>query len=98
MVENRNKLRALWDLTAGQHGRYLLSAAAMAVGIALLYRSPLIVRATIDGLIQQKPVGKGQEAFVRFIHSLAGGSLSRSLLVAGLCVIAVTAIGGAFTY
>jgi ATP-binding cassette subfamily B protein len=98
MAEQKSKLRSLWDLTAGQRRRYLLAGIAMAIGIALLYLSPLIVRATIDGLIQQQPVGKRQEAFVRAVRSMAGNSNPRALLVAALAVIAVTALGGAFTY
>src|SRR5258705_2147639 len=98
MTQKENKLRALWELTAGQRGRYLRSAIAMTIGIALLYLSPLIVRATIDGLIKQKPAGRGQEAFVRVIHSISGNSNTRALLIAALLVISVTALGGAFTY
>ena len=48
MAKENSKLRALWDLSAGQRRRYLLAAIAMAIGIALLYLSPLIVRATIE--------------------------------------------------
>ncbi|HEV8378736.1 MAG TPA: ABC transporter transmembrane domain-containing protein, partial [Tepidisphaeraceae bacterium] len=98
MAQNKSKLRSLWELTAGQRRRYLLAAIAMTIGIALLYLSPLIVRATIDGLIQQKPVGTGEEIFVRVIHSLSGDSITRALLIAAISVIAVTALGGAFTY
>src|SRR2546423_7647036 len=98
MAEQKSKLRSLWDLTAGQRRRYLLGAIAMAIGIALLYLSPLIVRATIDGLIQQQPVGKGQQIFVRVIRSMAGNSNARALLIAAIAVIAVTGLGGAFTY
>src|SRR5215204_6294801 len=98
MAENSNKFRALWALTAGQRRRYVLAAIAMTIGIALLYLSPLIVRATIDGLIQQKPAGAGQEKFVRAIRSIAGESNTRVLLVTALAVIIVTALGGAFTY
>src|SRR2546430_8858128 len=98
MAEQRSKIRSLWDLTAGQRRRYLLGAIAMAIGIALLYLSPLIVRATIDGLIQQQPVGKGQEAVVRAIRSISGDSNARALLIAAIAVIAVTGLGGAFTY
>src|SRR6266568_652641 len=98
MAQKNSKLRALWDLSAGQRRRYALSAMAMAIGIALLYLSPLIVRATIDGLIQQQPVGKGQQVFVRVIRSISGNSNTRALLVAALGVIGVTGLGGAFTY
>src|SRR5438876_6681987 len=98
MLESKSKLRSLWELTAGQRGRYVRGSIAMAIGIALLYLSPLIVRATIDGLIQQQPVGRGQDVFVRAVRSLAGSSNTRALLIAALLVIAVTAIGGAFTY
>src|SRR4051812_23864623 len=98
MADKNNKIRALWDLTAGQRRRYALAGIAMTIGIALLYLSPLIVRATIDGLIQQNPAGTGQEKFVRFIHSMSGNSNTRALLIAALAVVAVTALGGAFTY
>src|SRR6059058_6564817 len=98
MAEQKSKIRSLWDLTAGQRGRYALAAITMAIGIALLYLSPLIVRATIDGLIQQQPVGKGQQRFVHAIRSISGNSNTRALLIAALAVIVVTAIGGAFTY
>src|SRR5438874_10355415 len=98
MAGQRRKIRSLWDLTAGQRRRYLLGAIAMAIGIALLYLSPLIVRATIGGLIQQQPAGKGQQVFVRVIRSLAGNSNGRALLIAAIAVIVVTGLGGAFTY
>src|SRR5256885_16594880 len=98
MAEQKSKIRSLWDLTAGQRGRYALAAIAMAIGIALLYLSPLIVRATIDGLIQQQRVGRGQDVFVRAVRSLAGSSNTRALLIAALLVIAVTAIGGAVPF
>jgi len=98
MAQQRSKIRSLWDLTAGQRGRYALAAVAMAIGIGLLYLSPLIVRAAIDGLIQRQPAGRGQEAFVSAVRAMAGGSSARALLLAALAVIAVTALGGAFTY
>ena len=98
MTQSKNKIRALWDLTAGQRRRYVLAAVSMSIGIALLYLSPLIVRATIDGLIQQKPAGRGQEAFIRAVRSISGESPARGLLIAAFCVVAVTAVGGAFTY
>src|SRR5258706_13212152 len=98
MAEQKSKIRSLWDLTAGQRRRYLLGAIAMAIGIAFLYLSPLIVRATIDGLIQQQPVGKGRQVFVRVIRSMPGNSNARALLIAAIAVSAGTARGEALTY
>ena len=69
----------------------------MVVGIVFLYLSPQIVRAAIDGIIDQKPIGRF--GFVlRWIESLSGGHFGRSLWIAGGLVVCVTALGGVFTY
>src|SRR5688500_14709812 len=90
------KPSSLWHLTRGQRLRYLAAPVAMCIGIAILYLSPLIVRATIDGLIGGQPVDATQRLFVNSIRSIATDRLA--LLVAGLSIIAVTFIAGAFTY
>src|SRR5688572_25937870 len=92
------KAKALWRLTEGQRGRYLLAAVAMSVGIVILYLSPLIVRATIDGIIAGKPVDDWQRKFVGNIQSVSGQSVARALAIASVCVIVVTFMAGAFTY
>jgi ATP-binding cassette subfamily B protein len=95
-TSKNSKARALWDLTRGQRLRYLRAAVAMAIGITILYLSPLIIRATIDGLIGGKPVDRYQRLFVDGLRSFASDRWA--LLIAGILVIAVTFFAGGFTY
>src|SRR5438046_9290164 len=94
---NLNKTRALWELTRGQRLRYLVAAISLAIGIGFLYLSPLIVRATIDGLISKKPVSGAQHRFVNVIDSMSNHRMSRGLLFAAMLVIVVTALSAVFT-
>src|SRR4051812_27952308 len=95
---NLNKTRALWELTRGQRLRYVAAAISLTIGIGFLYLSPLIVRATIDGLISRKPASPGQQRFVKVIDSISGHRMGRGLLIAALLVVAVTALSAVFTY
>src|SRR5258708_25067284 len=95
---NLNKTRALWQLTRGQRLRYVAAAVSLTIGIGFLYLSPLIVRATIDGLIGRQPVGGSEQRFVQFLLGVGGNNLTRALLLAGLCLIGVTALSALFTY
>ena len=92
-----SRLKTLWQLTRGQRLRYVAAVAAMALGIGLLYLSPQIVRASIDGIIERKPTGRLGGLFV-IINRLAGQHPHRALLIAGMLVVAVTALSGLFTY
>jgi ATP-binding cassette subfamily B protein len=98
MASKSNKARSLWDLTAGQRGRYLAAAVAMSIGILILYLSPLIVRTAIDGLIGRQPVDASQRFFIRIIESIAHDRARWPIFLAGLFVITVTFIAGGFTY
>jgi ATP-binding cassette subfamily B protein len=96
-VPRQNNTRTLWRWTAGRRGRFAAAVVAMTAGILLLYLSPLIVRGTIDGIIDRKPVTQ-RDYVIRFILWLGDGNRSRALWIAGAMVIAATALSGLFTY
>jgi ATP-binding cassette, subfamily B, bacterial len=97
-VRTSQKIKTLWALTRGQRRAYIGSIVAMAIGIVILYLSPQIVRQAIDGLIARSPHAR-PGLTLWFIRHLGGGNhLGHSLWIAGILVIAVTAVGGFFTY
>lgn len=92
------RVRILWGLMVGRRLLYGASIAAMVVAAALAYVQPLIGRWAIDHVI----AGRALEA-PRFIHSLIamlGGRdvLVHNLWVAGLAILAITAVSGLMTY
>jgi len=84
-------------MTRGQRLRFAVAVAAMAAGIVLLYLSPQIVRAAIDGLIEKKSVGR-LDFILRSVRFLSGDRLVPALGIAGLAVALATAVGGLFQY
>jgi hypothetical protein len=46
-----NNFRTLWRMTRGYRLRYLYALMAMFCGVGMLYPTPLITRAAIDGVI-----------------------------------------------
>jgi len=94
---NADSARTLWRWTRGWRGLYVSALIAMAAGILLLYLSPLIIRAAIDGLIDHKPVGQFQ-SIVDFILKLAGNRIAAALALAGMLVLVVTLVSGVFTF
>ena len=83
--------------TQGHRARYAAAIGAMAVGILLLYLSPLIIRAAIDGLIQRTPVEQFQ-SIVNFLLKLSGNNIPLALAITGVLVLAVTVVSGVFTF
>jgi ATP-binding cassette subfamily B protein len=55
MQQSRSSFKTLWNLMDGHRGRYVGALAAMFVGVSLLYLTPLITRAAIDGVIAEHP-------------------------------------------
>src|SRR5580693_258885 len=94
---NADSARTLWRWTRGWRGLYVSSLIAMAAGILLLYLSPLIIRAAIDGLIDHKPVGQFQ-SIVDFMLKLGGNRIAAALALAGVLVLLVTLVSGVFTF
>ena len=97
----RSNLRALFDLTAGQHTRYFAAIFVMAVGILFLFVVPEITRGVIDGF-QSQPDGSVRfEApgyLRRALESLGLSGTGAALSLAGLLVVLLTAIAGALQY
>ncbi|MDB5293500.1 MAG: hypothetical protein JWL69_4741, partial [Phycisphaerales bacterium] len=71
MEQSKNNLKTLWNLMDGHRTRYLGALAAMFVGVGALYVTPLITRATIDGLIALRP-GSDLSTPARFLADHAG--------------------------
>ena len=55
MTQPRNNFKTLWEFMAGQCLRYIGALLAMFLGVGTLYLTPLITRATIDGVITVYP-------------------------------------------
>jgi ATP-binding cassette, subfamily B, bacterial len=69
MNQSENNFRTLWSLMEGQRRRYLSAIAAIFCGVALLYLTPLITRAAIDGVIDTHPTANISHA-ARFLAGL----------------------------
>src|SRR6185312_8931487 len=70
----------------------------MGAGILLLYVSPQIVRAAIDGIIDPSKSAAGDESFLHWGRLIAGNRPGVALGIAAAAVVLVTAVGGGFTY
>jgi ATP-binding cassette subfamily B protein len=70
----------------------------MAVGILLLYLPPQIVRAAIDGIIDPSPHSAGGQLILPWARRIGGGRAAVVLAVLAVAVVAITAVGGWFTY
>ncbi len=55
MQQSEKNFKTLWNLMAGHRCRYAGALAAMFCGVAMLYITPLITRAAIDGVIAANP-------------------------------------------
>ena len=94
-IRTSNNARALWKLTAGQRGRFALSAITLGIGTLLMYGPPQIVRFAIDGVLDKTK--SPPASVVRVLESIgATNHPTRALLMAAGVVIVVTLVGGAF--
>jgi ATP-binding cassette subfamily B protein len=91
-------MRALWELMRGQRLRYAMAVAALAVATFLLYARPLIVRAAVDSFIGDKPLAAPGWALALIDRAGGRSMLAANLWIAGLALVAVTAVGGVFSY
>ncbi len=98
MQTTEHNFKTLWNLMAGHRARYLLALAAMFCGVAILYSSPLITRAAIDGVITTRPAGdlSGAARFLASHQKHWGTSLTLSLVA--LAVFVVTTSAASFMY
>src|SRR5437868_1687391 len=96
--------RTLWALMAGQRGRYLAACLILAGGTALTYLSPLVVRAAIDGVLDQGAVGGvGAQSHLSaparvFGHLRSSGGVGMALFVAAVVAVTITALGSMLVY
>jgi ATP-binding cassette subfamily B protein len=95
-VPNWSKTRTLWRLAGGQRVRFAAAIGAMGAGILLLYVSPQIVRAAIDGIID--PSKSGDPSFIRWARLIGGNRPGAVLGIVAAAIVLVTAVGGWFTY
>src|ERR1051325_433682 len=90
------KLKALWSLMAAERNRYLAACLMLASGTMLLYLSPLVVRAAIDGLLEKEAPTAAPARLVRAIADHAG--VPAALGLAGAAMVAITALSGLLIY
>ena len=79
--------QALWRLTRGQRGRFLAALICLAIGAALMYVGPQIVRFAIDGILEKR----GDHPVPNWVNRIlvaidAQGHPTRALILAGCAV------------
>jgi ATP-binding cassette subfamily B protein len=91
-----NNFKTLWKLMKGHRPRYFAALAAMFCGVWLLYLTPLITRAAIDGVIDPHPQS-GISAVARFLaaHREKWG-IEWTLTLVAVALVAVTATAAVF--
>jgi ATP-binding cassette subfamily B protein len=98
MLDKSDKLRLLWAFMQGQRLRYFAAIAAMLLATLTMYVAPLVAAATIDFVIQAKPLRA--PGWLQDAVALMGGRdmLVRNLWIAALTMAALTAVSGLFNY
>jgi len=91
-----NSFKTLWNLMAGQRRRYLTALLSMFCGVALLYMTPLISRAAIDGVIDTHATAALSTAAQFLAHLRARYGIGHALLLAAAALAAVTALAASF--
>jgi ATP-binding cassette subfamily B protein len=88
----------LWKLARAERMRYAVAIVALAIGTLLLYVPPLLVGATIDFVLGNR--AQDVPAPARLAIETIGGRefVAGHLWIAGLAIVVVTSIGGAFMY
>ena len=91
MPQPENNFRTLWVMMRGQRLRFLCALAAMFFGVMLLYLTPLVTRAAIDGIITTNPTSNiaGAARFLAHRKEIWGAGLT--LTLAAVAVVIVTA-------
>src|SRR5580658_10445872 len=96
MHQSENNFRTLWKLMEGHRRRYFNALLAMFFGVGLLYITPLITRAAIDGVIDTHPTSNISWA-ARFLanHRQTWG-IGWSLVLVAAAMVGITASAAAF--
>ncbi|MCX7013542.1 MAG: ABC transporter ATP-binding protein [Candidatus Sumerlaeota bacterium] len=89
-----SKVHLLWRLMRGKRLQYGAAIAALALGTAVSFVIPLVIRLAIDGVIDGKPVHA--PAFV--LDALRRMSAGQALASGAGAILALTAASGVFMY
>jgi ATP-binding cassette subfamily B protein len=96
MAKAENNFRTLWQMMRGYRLRYLYALTAMFCGVGMLYLTPLITRAAIDGVIDAKAGGHLSTA-ARFVaERRERWGLETTLSLVAVAVVVVTASAAFF--
>jgi ATP-binding cassette subfamily B protein len=88
---------ALWRLTRGQRGRFLLALVTLGIGTLLMYLAPQIIRIAIDGMLRP-PSERSASAGRALSFVDAANHPIRALILAGGAIVLVTLVAGVFMY
>ena len=93
-----SKWKAIWGLLGRQRRRFGLAVAALVVATGFMYLPPVVRMWAVDHVIAGKPAAS--QGLLGRLAELLGGrpSVARDLLIAGLAMVAATALSGLFTY
>ena len=90
------KIRALFRLLGRNRAMYIASVVSMALATCFSLAGPLVIRATIDSLIGDKPLA-APGWILSLVAALGGTSLlARNLWICGLALLCLTAANGLF--
>ena len=98
MFDQSGKLRLLWVFMKGQRLKYFGAIAAMLLATLILYVVPLVAAATIDHVIQAKPL-RAPEWLQELVARMGGrASMARNLWLSAGAIVVLTALSGVFNY
>jgi ATP-binding cassette subfamily B protein len=91
MEKREHNFQTLWKMMSGHRLRYLYALVAMFCGVGLLYLTPLITRAAIDGLIDPHSTSR-MTILARFLadHRMKWG-IGLALALVAVAAVTVTA-------
>ncbi len=96
MHQSENNFRTLWNLMEGHRQQYLNALLAMFFGVGLLYLTPLITRAAIDGVIDAHPTADISRAARFAANYRETWGIGPTLVLAAAAMVGVTALAAAF--
>jgi ATP-binding cassette, subfamily B, bacterial len=96
MNQSENNFKTLWKLMQEHRLRYLSALVAMFCGIGLLYLTPLVTRAAIDGMIDLHPASDVSGAAQFFVDHQRQWGLGWTLSLAAAAVVLMTTAAAAF--
>jgi ATP-binding cassette, subfamily B, bacterial len=89
MNQSDNNFKTLWKLMEGHRRRYLIALVAMFCGVGLMYITPLITRAAIDGVIDEHPTSDISYWAQLLAHQTHRWGIPATLVFAAAVMIAV---------